>query len=104
MSRPDVTGWNDSAGDESSWQAAGTTYLCRGWRAATDWHTNLLANANLTFHLKNGIRADLPSRATPFTDPTERQAVLVQIVADLTSPTTPAPSGRLGSRTGLTVA
>jgi deazaflavin-dependent oxidoreductase (nitroreductase family) len=72
------------------YRAAGTTYLCSGaGGTATDWHANLLANPSFTFHLKNGIRADLPARATPVTDPAERQAVLAEIVADLNQPHDP---------------
>ncbi|WBB61876.1 nitroreductase/quinone reductase family protein [Streptomyces sp. WMMC500] len=72
------------------YRAAGTTYLCSGaGGAATDWHANLLANPHFTFHLKNGIRADLPAHATPVTDPAERQAVLAEIVADLNQPHDP---------------
>ncbi|MEU1881445.1 nitroreductase/quinone reductase family protein [Streptosporangium sp. NPDC020072] len=72
------------------YRAAGATYLCSGaGRAATDWHANLLANPNFTFHLKNGTRADLPARATPVTDPAERQTVLTEIVADLNQPHDP---------------
>ncbi|WP_350277593.1 nitroreductase/quinone reductase family protein [Kribbella sp. HUAS MG21] len=71
-------------------RAAGNTYLCSGaGGAATDWHANLLANPDFTFHLKNKIRADLPARATPVTDPAERQAVLTEIVADLNQPHDP---------------
>lgn len=72
------------------YRAAGITYLCSGaGGAATDWHANLLANPTFTFHLKNGIRADLPARAMPVTDPAERQAVLTEIVADLNQPHDP---------------
>lgn len=72
------------------YRAAGTTYLCSGaGGAATDWHANLLANPTFTFHLKHGIRADLPARATSVTDPAERQAVLAEIVADLNQPHDP---------------
>ncbi|GAB3466267.1 hypothetical protein GCM10027570_55350 [Streptomonospora sediminis] len=72
------------------YRAAGTTYLCSGaGGGATDWHANLLANPAFTFHLKNGIRADLPARATPVTAPDERQAVLAEIVADLNQPHDP---------------
>lgn len=72
------------------YRAAGNTYLCTGaGGAATDWHANLLADPAFTFHLKNGIRADLPARATPVTDSAERQAVLVEIVADLNQPHDP---------------
>lgn len=72
------------------YRAAGNTYLCSGaGGAATDWHANLLAHPDFTFHLKNGIRADLPARARPVTDPVERQAVLASIVADLNQPHDP---------------
>lgn len=72
------------------YRAGGATYLCSGaGGAATDWHANLLAHPDFTFHLKNGVRADLPARATPVTDPAERQAVLAEIVADLNQPHDP---------------
>ncbi|QJY45581.1 nitroreductase/quinone reductase family protein [Pseudonocardia broussonetiae] len=72
------------------YRAAGATYLCSGaGGAATDWHANLLAHPDFTVHLKNGIRADLPARATPVIDPAERQAVLAEIVADLNQPHDP---------------
>ncbi|TKK91321.1 DUF385 domain-containing protein [Herbidospora galbida] len=72
------------------YRAAGSTYLCSGaGGGATDWYANLLANPAFTFHLKNGIRADLPALATPVTAPAERQAVLTEIVADLNQPHDP---------------
>jgi hypothetical protein len=47
------------------YRAAGRTYLCSGaGGGATGWHANLLADPRFTFHLKNGVRADLPARAT----------------------------------------
>ncbi|GAA4728310.1 hypothetical protein GCM10023216_19510 [Isoptericola chiayiensis] len=72
------------------YRALGATYLCSGaGGGATDWHANLLAEPDFTFHLKNGIRRDLPARATPVTDPAERQAVLTAIVEDLNQPHDP---------------
>ncbi|GGR49754.1 deazaflavin-dependent oxidoreductase (nitroreductase family) [Nocardioides luteus] len=72
------------------YRAAGRTYLCSGaGGAATDWHANLLADPDFTFHLKNGVRADLAAHATPVTDPAERQTVLTAIVADLNQPHDP---------------
>ncbi|NAS25899.1 nitroreductase family deazaflavin-dependent oxidoreductase [Herbidospora sp. NEAU-GS84] len=72
------------------YRAAGSTYLCSGaCGGATDWYANLLANPTFTFHLKNGVRADLPALATPVTAPAERQAVLAEIVADLNQPHDP---------------
>lgn len=71
-------------------RAVGATYLCSGaGGGATGWHANLLANPDFTFHLKNGLRADVPARATPVTDPAEREAVLSEIVADLNQPHDP---------------
>ena len=85
------------------YRAAGTTYLCSGaGGAATDWHANLLANPDFTFHLKNGIRADLPARATPVTDQPNGRPCWRRSWRISTSPTTPAPSGRPGSKTGPT--
>lgn len=72
------------------YRALGNTYLCTGaGGGATDWHANLLADPDFTFHLKNGIRADLPAHATPVTDLAERRAVLEEIVADLNQPHDP---------------
>ena len=72
------------------YRAGGETYLCSGaGGAGTGWHANLLADPRFTFHLKNGIRADLPARATSVTDPAERRAVLATIVADLNQPHDP---------------
>jgi len=72
------------------YRATGMTYLCSdAGGGATDWHANLLANPGLTFHLEHGVRADLPARATPVTDPAERQAVLAEIVADPNQPHDP---------------
>lgn len=72
------------------YRAHGATYLCSGaGGGATSWHANLMANPSFTFHLKNGIKADLPARATPVTDSTERHAVLAAIVDDLNQPHDP---------------
>jgi deazaflavin-dependent oxidoreductase (nitroreductase family) len=91
----DITTWGRRTGRPRRieiffYRAAGRTYLCSGaGGAATDWHANLLANPDFTFHLKNGVRVDLAARATPVTDPAERQAVLAEIVADLNQPHDP---------------
>lgn len=72
------------------YRAAGRTYLCSGaGGGATDWHANLLAHPDFTFHLKNGVHADLPARAAPVTDRVEREAVLAEIVEDLNQPHDP---------------
>jgi deazaflavin-dependent oxidoreductase (nitroreductase family) len=43
------------------------------------WYANLVANPEFTFHLTGPIRADLPAKARPITDPTERRAVLADV-------------------------
>ena len=46
-----------------------------------DWYSNLLANPEFTFHLKQSTRADLPARALPITDESARRTILKPIVA-----------------------
>ena len=48
-----------------------------------DWVGNLEAEPAFTFHLKNGIEADLPARATEVTDPDRRRAIFTTLVDDL---------------------
>jgi deazaflavin-dependent oxidoreductase (nitroreductase family) len=72
------------------YRAHGATYLCSGAGGGpTSWHANLRANPAFTFHLKNGVKADLPAHATTVTDPAERAAVLAAIVDDLNQPHDP---------------
>ncbi|WP_114423511.1 nitroreductase/quinone reductase family protein [Nocardioides houyundeii] len=72
------------------YRAAGNTYLCSGaGGGATSWYANLLADPSFTFHLKNGVTADLAAQATPVVDPVERQTVLGAIVDDLNQPHDP---------------
>src|SRR3954466_12208704 len=40
-----------------------------------DWYANLLAQPRMVFHVKEAARADLPARAIPITDATERQRI-----------------------------
>ena len=54
--------------------------------AARHWYANLLAHPEFTFHLKNGVRADLPARAEPVLDRDERRRVFRAIVDDLNHP------------------
>jgi deazaflavin-dependent oxidoreductase (nitroreductase family) len=44
-----------------------------------DWLANLAADPRFTFHLKNGVVADLPAEAEVITDPAERRRVLADI-------------------------
>ena len=41
-----------------------------------DWYSNMLANPDFTFHLKQSAQADLPARATPVLDPGRRREIL----------------------------
>ena len=44
------------------------------------WYANLVANPELTFHLKRSVQADLPARARPITEAGERREVLSKIL------------------------
>jgi F420H(2)-dependent quinone reductase len=48
-----------------------------------DWYANLLHTPDLTLHLKQRVKADLPARATPITDPEERKAIFTRILGEL---------------------
>ena len=48
-----------------------------------DWYANMVAHPDFTFHLKEGVQVDLPARARPITDPEEKRATLVPILARL---------------------
>jgi deazaflavin-dependent oxidoreductase (nitroreductase family) len=43
------------------------------------WLANLEAHPDFTFHLKADVKADLPARAQPITDPAERRRLLTWI-------------------------
>ena len=43
------------------------------------WYANMLADAQITFHLKRDIQADLPATARPVTDETERRTILTKL-------------------------
>lgn len=75
---------------EIFYRALGATYLCSGAGGGpAGWHAHLRANPAFTFHLKNGVTADLPAHATAVTDPAERAAVFAAIVEDLHQPHDP---------------
>ncbi len=48
-----------------------------------DWYANLVAHPAFTFHLKEGVQADLPARARAILDPVDRRAILSRIVVRL---------------------
>lgn len=68
------------------YRADGEIYLS-SQPASRSWYANLLANPAFTFHLKNGVRADLAAEAKPVPDPGERRRIFTQIIADLNGPT-----------------
>ncbi len=59
----------------------GTVYIS-GVPGRRDWYANLLADPDLTFHLRQSVTADLPARARPITDPDERRSVLARFTAN----------------------
>lgn len=64
------------------YRAGGRIYLSGG-PGRRSWYANLLANPEFTFHLKGSVRADLPARAKPVTDPGERRSVFSTILNDM---------------------
>ena len=57
----------------------GGLVVISGMPGKRGWYANLMADPQFTFHLKSGVQADLPARATLITDPAERRAFLVPI-------------------------
>jgi deazaflavin-dependent oxidoreductase (nitroreductase family) len=66
-----------------------TNYLSGMPGRDPDWYHNLEEQPRFTFHLKHGVRADLPAAAIPITDQGERRRVFTAIVADLNQPSNP---------------
>ena len=56
----------------------GRVYIS-GMPGRRGWYANVLADPRFTFHLKRGVHADLPARATPITDVAERRRILAHI-------------------------
>jgi deazaflavin-dependent oxidoreductase (nitroreductase family) len=78
----------------------GDTIYLTGVPAAKrrDWLANLEATPGFTFHLKNGVQADLPATATVITDLELRRGILGPIVEEYNarwSPDSPFPHGDL---------
>lgn len=48
-----------------------------------DWYANLRKGQRLVVHLKHGVTADLPARAMPITEPTERGRLVILILQGL---------------------
>jgi hypothetical protein len=60
----------------------GVVYLS-GMPGRRGWAANLEAEPAFTFHLKNGLEADLPARATEVVDEAERRRILTALLDDL---------------------
>ena len=63
----------------------GTVYIT-GSPGKRDWYANMVAHPDFTFHLKRGVTADLPARASPITDPAERRLLFEQILRKIEHP------------------
>ncbi len=50
-----------------------------------DWYANLRADPSFTFHIKEGVQADLPARATLIEDADAKRAILKRIRAAIGS-------------------
>lgn len=59
----------------------GGRIVITGTPGRRDWLANLRANPNFTFRLKESVEAELPARATPITDESERRRVLSDVAA-----------------------
>ena len=64
----------------------GTIYLS-GMPGRRGWAANLEADPSFTFHLKNGVQADLPAHATQIVDEAERRAILTTLLDEMRSVT-----------------
>src|ERR1700761_6337861 len=62
----------------------GTVYLT-GRPGRRGWAANLEAEPAFTFHLKNGVEADLPARATQIVDDVESRRIMGGLLDDLSS-------------------
>ena len=48
-----------------------------------DWYANLRAHPQFTFHLKEGVTANIPATAFPIVNPAEKRTVLTGILSKL---------------------
>ncbi|MEX2431276.1 MAG: nitroreductase/quinone reductase family protein [Dehalococcoidia bacterium] len=63
----------------------GKLYLS-GQPGRRSWYANLLADPAFTIHLKRDVMADVPARAVPVQDPTERRQVFVKMLDNVGRP------------------
>ena len=48
-----------------------------------DWYANLVAHPDFTFHLKESVQADLPARAVPITETSQRREIMSAMLQKL---------------------
>jgi deazaflavin-dependent oxidoreductase (nitroreductase family) len=56
-------------------------FIC-GLPGTRDWYANIVANPEITFHLKQSLKADIPATATPVLAEAHRRAILAKIVQE----------------------
>ena len=66
------------------YRVEGTVYLT-GTPGRRGWAANLEAEPAFTFHLKNGVDADLPAHATQVVDEAERRRIFTVLIDDLSN-------------------
>jgi len=66
------------------YRVEGTVYLT-GTPGRRGWAANLEAEPAFTFHLKNGVEADLPAHATQVVDEAERRRIFTVLIDDLSN-------------------
>jgi hypothetical protein len=66
---------------ETWFYCIGGRFYLTGRPGRRGWYANLRANPACTFHLKAGVEADLPARATPITAESERRRILTEVIA-----------------------
>lgn len=57
----------------------GQVYIS-GTPGSRDWYANVLEHPAFTFHVKQGVQADLPARAVPMVDPIERRRIMARVI------------------------
>ena len=54
-------------------------YYITGTPGTRDWYANMVADPQITFHLKQSVQADIPARARPITEDDERRQVFLGV-------------------------
>ena len=58
-------------------------YYITGTPGTRSWYANMLADSQMTFHLKQTVQADIPARARPITEDNERRRILLGVFEKL---------------------